>query len=145
MLLSIYSIFYFVSWYVAGLVDQTKLIEYNMIDDFYYCQKWRHELFNRDAKITYYVKPNRENWLNHIKCYAIVNIRKPKSMKHGPLIYTQITNNPKFKRVTGIVINPSIPVSGLMELLKPIKKQATLFEWASKYNYDSEFINYLDE
>ena len=40
--------------YAAGLIDQSKLIEFGMEEDFMYCQKWRPEKFNINDKIIGY-------------------------------------------------------------------------------------------
>ena len=42
------------NWYIAGLFDQTKLIEYSQNDAFFYCNKWRPELFNPTRNIEGY-------------------------------------------------------------------------------------------
>ena len=38
-------IYYAVSWYSAGLVDQYELAEFGMEKDFVYCNTWRPDLF----------------------------------------------------------------------------------------------------
>ena len=43
-----YIAWYLLNWYWAGTVSQAKLIEFNMQEDFSYCQKWRPELFDKD-------------------------------------------------------------------------------------------------
>lgn len=49
-----YPAYYGVNYYAAGLVDQTKLIEYRMQDAFLYCNDWRPELLNNEKDIKGY-------------------------------------------------------------------------------------------
>ena len=42
----LFPVWYAVNWYSAGLVDQSKLIEFGMEEDFFYCHQWRPERFN---------------------------------------------------------------------------------------------------
>lgn len=137
MLISIYSIFYFVNWYVAGLVDQVKLIEYNMVEDIRYCQKWRPELLNRDAKITYYI-PDWGKWV------CVNWIRVNWIHEHPPTSweYVTVSPDPRIPDFNALGINQSLAYGKKMPIhippraypTQPIKKQMTLFEWTYKYN-----------
>ena len=64
LFLSLFSYFswYWVNWYSAGLVDQIDLIEFDMEDDFIYCNDWRPELLDKHAKLKFeYRIQNRSN------------------------------------------------------------------------------------
>jgi len=51
LLAILYPSWYCINWYAAGLADQVELIEFNMEDDFLYCNKWRPGLLPESAVV----------------------------------------------------------------------------------------------
>lgn len=131
LLLLIYPIWYGANWYAAGLIDQTKLIEYNMVDDFFYCQEWRPELFNKNAKITYYEKK--------------ITYYEKKKPDGGQILMigSSWTKKTYFKSTTTFQI--PMTYKELFEMTREgyrnplIKKQMSVYAWVVKHNYTDLF------
>lgn len=135
-----YPVWYYGNWYAAGLANQVELIEFNMEDDFYYCNKWRPELLNKDAKITYYVA-DKGNWSkgtlisNNVHYWSYVYVTPDPRI---PIFnVSHLDQSIRFSKKKPISIPPPSTYPK-----QPVKKEATLFEWLSKYN--PELINELN-
>ena len=102
----IYPIWYASNWYAAGLVDQVDLIRFGMNEDFLYCNKWRPELLDKDAKFelfTGYVAMNKVYSDNEFERYRLIPLRE--SYKANLLSYPYI-NADVFKRLLDIGVDP---------------------------------------
>lgn len=111
-----YPSWYGVNYYVAGLVDQTQLIEYGMVDDFLYCNDWRPELLDLDKQIESF---------NIEKNWELPPNDKGVAIRRGTSI-----------------MSTSGAVAKLIRVVKHWK--SSIYDWALRYNY-SEIAIRLEE
>lgn len=132
LLTTLYSSWYGVNYYAAGLADQTSLIEYGMEDDFIYCNDWRPKLLDKDKEIRGYWRSQRAiNEMMFLKA-SLEGVERSRIPLMSPIIPKLVP--PVIYNVTivnGVMRRRIHRVDRLPKLVPPVN----IYDWAMKLGY----------